>query len=133
MKAVAADMIFCVITIRDRVGIGIVRHGLVESRVEDGHLGHTGQKAGADIYPHQVRRIMKGREFLGSLEGLPYRGIDGNRGAEMFASVDHAVSDTADFAHIRQNSPLAIYEKGQQGMHRIAYADRGAVLYDIPR
>jgi hypothetical protein len=62
---------------------------------------------------------MKGREFLGSLEGLPYRGIDGNRGAEMFASVDHAVSDTADFAHIRQNSPLAIYEKGQQGMHRL--------------
>jgi hypothetical protein len=37
----------------------------------------------------------------------------------MFASVDHSVSDTADFAHIRQNSPLAVYEKSQQGMHRL--------------
>lgn len=38
----------------------------------------------------------------------------------MFASVDHSVSDTVDFAHIRQNSPLAIYKNGQKGMHRLA-------------
>ena len=65
VETVAADMIFFVITIGDRVRVSKSLHGLVERRVKDGHLRDAGHQLGTNIDPHQVRRVMERGKFLG--------------------------------------------------------------------
>jgi hypothetical protein len=67
-------------------------------------------------------------EFLGRLKGLPDCGIDNDGCAEIFTSVNHTVSDTADFAHIRQDSSLTVYKKCKQGMHRFMIIPQGRIV-----
>jgi len=68
---------------------------------------------------------MERRQFLCILEQIPYCGIDNDGCAEIFTSVNHTVSDTTDFVHIRQDSPLTVYKKCQQGMYRLMMIESG--------
>jgi len=122
VETVAADMVLFVITIRDRVGVGIGRQGLVKGRIEDGHLRDTGHELRTDIDSHQIGHVMERRQFFGGFEYFPDGGINDNGRAKMLAAVNHPMANAADFAHIRQDAALAMDKMGQQSVHRFTMA-----------
>ena len=111
VEAVSAHAVLDLEVVRQSVGVGLLRHGGMKSRVKDRHLRRIGKDAQRLAYAHQDGRVVEWSE-VGALFDL---GDDlrseGRRGVEVAAPVYHPVTDRLHLGDVVQHAGLRIHER----------------------
>ena len=110
MESIAAHAILGVEFVGKCVHVGIVGHGLVESRVEDTHLGQVGEEFADGIHSLDVGRVVEGCEVVACGEGLHDLRSESDALVELLTSMHHAVSYGIQFL---QASQYGIFSRGE--------------------
>ncbi|OPZ75914.1 MAG: hypothetical protein BWY79_01889 [Actinobacteria bacterium ADurb.Bin444] len=111
MKTVAPDAEVLIVVIGDAVGVSRLGHGLVERRVENGHLGDLGEDFHHGPNTHEVGRVMERSEGSAVFDGLEDLVGDDGRSGELLAPVDNPVSHRPQLVQAVQGSVL----RGEKG------------------
>ena len=127
VEAVFADAELLIQIIGQGVHVGLGRHGLVESRIEDGDLGNAGHGFLAGFDAGHVRRIVQRRQIeAGADRPLDFR-CDQDGGGEFLTAMDDPVADGIDLAHALED---AVFVRGQDGQDSL---DRNLVVGHVDR
>ena len=108
VEAVAPHLVLLVPFVGQRVDIGMLRHGLVESGVEDGHMGNGRHEGLGRLDPFNVGRIVQRRQVLDLFDGIQDILVDHHRTGEFFAAMHHAVADGRNFVNTFENTMVRV-------------------------
>ena len=110
VKAVAADAVLLIVLVGDAVNVGLGRHGLVESGVEDDDVRLAGEDVHDGFEAHEVRGVVErseGDDFFDSLDDF---GGDEDGLRELLAAVDYAVAGRAELVEALEDAEFRIDE-----------------------
>ncbi len=131
VEAVAAQAVFRIPLGGNRIEIGLRRHGLVEGRVEDGHLRGGGKKFLRHLDAHQVGGIVQRaqREELadGFLDGRRHP----NRFLVDFSAQHHAMSHALDFGGLADDAFLGVGQQRDHACHALAVRGQRPFLDEL--
>ena len=96
MRAVTANMVVLVVAHRQRVHVGLRRHGRVECGVEDGYLRRVGHELVQHVDAGVGSRVVQRCQFLALIQVGARFLIDECSLGEVFAAGDDAVADGFD-------------------------------------
>ena len=96
--AVAAQAVFFIQFMRNSVGVGMFRHGLVEGGVENDNVGQTFENALCGTQTQEVRGVVQRSERNTFFDAGDDFVVNEDGFAVQFAAADNAVSDGADAA-----------------------------------
>ena len=119
VEAVAANLQILVVFIRHAIEERLLRHGLMESRVEHRNvrLGRHNRLAGLDA--RDVRRLMQRAERHEILNAL-HRLFRHQHGVlERLAAMQHAVAAGADLVQRSDRAVVLVRQRGQNGGNRL--------------
>ena len=111
VEPVAPDLVLLVIAVGKTIDVGMLRHGLMEGRIEHRDLRYGGKDLGDGLDSHDIGGIVKRREGNALSEGRHHLRIQLYGGRELFARVDDPVSDGAQLAQ-RGQHPMPLVHKG---------------------
>ena len=110
VETVTANRIFLVQLVRKGVHISVVRHRLMESRVEDSHLRNARKDFLDGVNTLQVSGVVK-RSKVDALDDLCfYLRRNQNRLVEFLASVDYTVTDCVNLFEVFDAANLRVNE-----------------------
>ena len=112
VESVLADAVLLVELHRDGVEVGLRGHGLVELRVEDGDVRDAGEDLLAGFDAAEVGGVVERSQRDALADDVLDRFVDLDRGSDLFAAVQHAVTDGLDFGQALQDADLRIDEFG---------------------
>ncbi len=104
VKTIAADLQFLADCIRQRVGVGLLRHVRVEGGVENGHLGRAGDELLHPLDPLQIEGIVQRRQRNQFPDGGDDLHVHLDGVGKLRSAVDDAMPhrfDIAQVAHAR--------------------------------
>src|SRR5215467_11708836 len=94
MESVTTNVVARIEVIRQRIEIGVVRHGLVEGRIKYGHFGHfRAEELPRGSNGCKVIGVVKRRQVNAFFDAIQYFVRNQSRIAEKFTSMNHAMSD----------------------------------------
>ena len=97
VEAVAAYAVFLVKFVRQRIHISVLRHCLVESRIEYSDLRYIGENLFYGIDTFEVGRVVKRCNIYAFDDFLFYRFVDEYRLVEFFSAVYDTMAYGIDF------------------------------------
>ncbi len=130
VKTVAAYAVFFVPLDRQRIHVGMFRHGLVKRGVENGNMRHVRQVGQAGFDPGNVRRIVQRRQVLYFLDGVEDLIVDHHRAGEFFAAVHDPVPDSGDVIHAVNDAGL-FFNQGLQDQVDGDLMVRAFILFSV--
>ncbi|EFC87067.1 hypothetical protein NEIMUCOT_06525 [Neisseria mucosa ATCC 25996] len=98
VRAVATQAVFFIQFMRDRVCVGMFRHGLVEGGVEYDNVGQTFENALCGTQTQEVRRVVQRSERNTFFDAGDDFVVNEDGFAVQLAAADDAVADGADAA-----------------------------------
>ena len=119
MGTVTAHMIVGIIIIGQGVDVGVIRHGLMEGRVEHHHLRSLGKHLGDGTDAEQVGRIVKRREVAAYLDLAQHFFIYQAAAVEEIGALDYTVADGIHIVERLEHAVLRIDE----GVHHQFHSD----------
>ena len=110
VETVTTNRIFLVQLVGQCIHVCIIRHGLVESRIEDSHLRHARQTLLYRVNTLQVSGVMQ-RSEVHTLNNLRLHFRRDEHGLiEFLASMDYAVTHRVDLLEVLDASDLRIHQ-----------------------
>jgi hypothetical protein len=106
VKPVPAYSIVPIKFFRQRVMVGVRRHGLVKGRIEHSDLRHAWPECAANLNAQQIWRIMERRERNSRSNRRHDRIVDDDSGTESLPSVHHTVAYCKKLVRVRQLARL---------------------------
>ena len=97
VEAITTYTILFIQFVRNSIHVSIIRHCLMESRIEYTYLRNVRKNSRNCIYPFQVSRIVQRSQIIASCKGFQYLLVQQYRFAETLASVYHTVTYGIDF------------------------------------
>ena len=88
VETVSSDPVLLIVLIGDAIQIRLLRHGLVECRIEYARLGHVRHQLFTGADADQVRRIMKRRQIVALGDGRDHFLVYQGRGSKFFSAMD---------------------------------------------
>ena len=92
VEAITTHTILFIQFVRDSIHVSIIRHSLMESRIEYTYLRNIRKNSRNCIHTFQVSRIVKRSQIIASCKSLQHFFVQQYRFAETFASVHHTVT-----------------------------------------
>ena len=92
VEAITTYTILFIQFVRNSIHVSIIRHCLMESRIEYTYLRNVRKNSRNCIYPFQVSRIVKRSQVIASSESFQHFLVQQYRFAETLASVYHTVT-----------------------------------------
>ena len=117
MEAITTHAMLLVEFIGNRIHIGVVGHGLVESGIEDTHLRQIGQQGLNGIDTFDVGWIVQRRKVVASLEIAHDLGGEEDALRELLAAMHHAMAYGIEFVEVFQHGMFALGEELEDKLH----------------
>ena len=129
METVATDAVLLVEFVGNGIHISLGRHGLMESSVEDTHLGQSWHQFLHGVHALQVGGVMQRSQIGTFLEGLEHLVGKDNRLVELLSAVHHAVTHGINFRQVLNHANLGIGEQREDELHALCML--GDVVHNL--
>ena len=131
VEAVAADAVFLIILMRNRIKICFFRHGHTEGRIKYGYIRNARHRLLTGFDTHQVRRIVKRSKIKTLTDGSFYILVYLDRFGKLDAAVQYTVSYCGDLAGILDYAVLRIYQSLHNQGNRLCMLRHGLFHYQF--
>ena len=129
VEAVTADLVLFDQLLRDRVGICLLRHGLMECGIENEDLRNSGHCVHASSDSHQVRNGMERSQIAAKLKLRDYLVVNDDRLREVGTSVDDTMADCLDLVHACNASVHGICQSSNKDSGRLRMVGHRKIRY----
>ena len=131
MGAVAANMIFLIIFVRQAIHVGIRRHGLMEGGVESNDLRHSWKHFLAGLNAKQVSRIMQWSEIAAIFNLLHHVVIHDGAAAEEVCPLHYPVAYGINVIKRIKDAVLFIHQRTKNYAHSFFMIRDRKILHDF--
>ena len=117
VEAITTHTILFIQFIRNSIHVGIIRHGLMKSRIKYTYLRNVRKNSRNCIHTFQVSRIVQRSQIIASCKGFQYLLIQQYRFAETLASVYHTVTYCIDLIQRFNSAVFRINQRVQDKLY----------------
>ncbi len=118
VEPVTAHLVPLIVFIGDGIGVGHIRHGLMERGVKNSNLRHgITQNRLAGVDANEVGGVVQRGQRIALFNGFHHLIGDEDGGCKGLAAVNHAVPHSVDLAHGGKHTVFSVHQSVQNGLN----------------
>ena len=129
VETIAAHAILLVEIIRKGIHICLLRHGLMESRIEYAHLRQTRHQFRNSMNTLQVGWVVQRSQIDASLESFQHFVVEHHALVEFLAAVHHAMAHCVNLLQVFNHADFRICQQREDELH--AFRMLGNVVHNL--